>query len=64
MEEKVWALVDAMHGDWTEDEDGRVWEYGYDLVKHVWRWFEVDLNCYRPEGRRVERPQARTDTED
>lgn len=45
-------------GDWYQDDDGRIFEYGFDKQKKVYRWFEIDYwICGIPEGREIKPPK-------
>lgn len=38
-------------GDWYQsEEDGLIWEFGYDIDDNIHRWFLVDVGFYRPKS--------------
>lgn len=43
-------------GDWYEDENGIIFEYGFDIDNNMHRWFKVSPIFYIPIGRKVEPP--------
>jgi len=46
-------------GDWYQsDEDGLIWEFGYDIDLNTHRWFLVDSTYYKPKvDQEVETPE-------
>ena len=49
---------DWVDGDWYQDDDGIIWEWGYDIDRNCHRFFRIDFDiCGWPNGRKREKPK-------
>lgn len=51
LEQLKMILSNLREGDWFEDENGCLWEWGYDIVANLSRWFETDTYIVGPMAR-------------
>jgi hypothetical protein len=54
LEELLRSLQDSQ---WYQDENGRVWQWGYDIDANLHRWFLEDLHMVRSMRIPMERPE-------
>lgn len=49
---------DWVDGDWYQDDDGTIWEWGFDIDRNQHRFFQIDFDiCGWPDGRKREKPK-------